>query len=394
MKITKAAILAGGRGERMIPITNLIPKPLIPIQGRPILAHQLDQLERLGVEEVYVLTGYLSEAIERFCSNFQSSMTIECIASVIEFSPAERLLASKEILGDDFLLIYCDNYILSDEVIHRVLESDSNLTFLVERRIKGNVTISSKGQAFYKSGLRVEESSWVELGNIGIHSQDFFTILEKENDLPKALEVFSNTYSCKYVELVGIFWSISNFDRFLKLQSNRKILILDRDGILVAKMPKREYVTSFSEYRPLIENWEGLRELSLSGFDFIVATNQPGVALGTVGVQFLHSLHQKIVSDLLEFGINVLAVYVCPHHWDAYCNCRKPNPGMLLSALSDFQLKANQTLYIGDDDRDLKAAEAAGMQGILIGLEHTHPVIFQSVSAAFMTITSLLLPVE
>ena len=159
MIFTKAAILAGGRGERMIPITNLIPKPLIPIQGRPILAHQLDQLERLGIKEVYVLTGYLSDAIERFCSNFSSSMTIECIPTDVEFSPAERLLASKEILGDDFLLIYCDNYILSDEVIHRVLESNSNLTFLVEKRKKGNVTISSNGQAFYKSGLRDEESS-------------------------------------------------------------------------------------------------------------------------------------------------------------------------------------------------------------------------------------------
>ena len=76
MKTYKAVILAGGRGERMIPITNLIPKPLIPIQGRPILAHQLDQLERLKFKEVYILTGYLSEAIESFCNSFLSSISI------------------------------------------------------------------------------------------------------------------------------------------------------------------------------------------------------------------------------------------------------------------------------------------------------------------------------
>ena len=106
MKTTKAVILAGGRGERMVPLTDLMPKALIPIQGRPILAHQLEQLERLEFKEVYILTGYLSEAIESFCNSFLSSISIKCIASEANLSPAGRLLASKEDIGIDFLLIY------------------------------------------------------------------------------------------------------------------------------------------------------------------------------------------------------------------------------------------------------------------------------------------------
>ena len=378
----------------MVPLTNLIPKALIPIQGRPILAHQLEQLERLEFKEVYILTGYLSEAIESFCNSFLSSISIKCIASDANLSPAGRLLASKEDIGIDFLLIYCDNYVLSDDAIRQILDVESDLTFLVERRVEGNVEILPGGRTLYNRGPRDKKNRWVELGNISVHSQDFFQILEEQNDLPNTLDKFSKTHSCGHVELVGDYWSISNFSRFLSLQSNRSILLLDRDGILLVPMPKREYVTNFLHYQPLIRNWIGLRDLSLAGFDFIVVTNQPGVATGAVSEEFLNRLHRKMVSDLMEFGINVLAVYVCPHHWEANCDCRKPNPGMLLSAISDFELDPNKTLYIGDDDRDLKAAEAAGIPGILIGQEHSHPTIFPDVTAALAAIKNILIRVD
>lgn len=394
MTTTKAVILAGGRGERMRPVTDFTPKPLIPIHGRPMLAHQLDQLKRLGITEVYILTGYLSEKVERFCSNFSSSILIKCVASDASWSPAERLLASKEIIGNNFLLIYCDNYILSDDIIRNVLGSSAELTFLVEERSVGNVAISSDGLVDYQSGPRNKANKWVELGNINICSKDFFDILEQQRDLPKTLDEFSKTHICEFVELIGKFWSISNFERFIKLQANRKTLLLDRDGVLISKMPRRQYVTNFSEYRPILENWKGLRELSISGIDFIVATNQPGVTTGAVDQKFLNQLHQKIVSDLLLLGINVLAVYVCPHHWDANCDCRKPKAGMLLSAISDFQLKLEETLYIGDEDRDREAAEAAGIPGILIGKEHSHSDYFPDIPAALMAIRSVLASVD
>lgn len=71
MRNRKAVILAGGRGERVRPITDFIPKALIPVNGIPILAQQLRQLERLGFDEVIVLTGYLSKSIESFVKNSQ-----------------------------------------------------------------------------------------------------------------------------------------------------------------------------------------------------------------------------------------------------------------------------------------------------------------------------------
>jgi D-glycero-D-manno-heptose 1,7-bisphosphate phosphatase len=145
-----------------------------------------------------------------------------------------------------------------------------------------------------------------------------------------------------------------------------------------------------SEYKPLWDNWNALKELSQLGCDFIVATNQPGVALGEVGPDFLLDLHQKIASDLIVEGVNILAFYVCAHHWNENCECRKPQPGMLISAMRDFRLDPDQTVYIGDSDKDLQAAQAAGMDGILIGQNHSNPHNYLNLGAAIPRIKGLL----
>ena len=390
MKTSKAVILAGGRGERMMPVTDIMPKPLIPIQGQPILGHQLWQLERLGIAEVFILTGYLATSVERFVRNFSTTMKITCIESESSDSPATRLIKSKNIIGNEFLLVYCDNYISSDLDIDRVLNSSHSLTFLIQSRSEGNIEIKANDLATYYTGSRTNKLKNVELGNINIRSKIFYEYLEKFQDLPKTLNEYSKKFECGYIKVTDSVWSISNFERFLALQEKRFILLLDRDGVLIEKMPKRKYVTNFREYQPLESNWQGLRELAEKGFDFIIATNQPGVALGEVDPLFLSKLHQRIVADLLEYGINILAVYVCPHHWDENCACRKPRPGLLLQAMSDFRLKNNLTLYIGDDDRDLAAAHSAKIPGILIGNDHNEKTFFPDISSAKGTILSLL----
>ena len=322
----KAVILAGGRGERIRPITDTLPKPLIPIKGKPIIAHQLKQLERIGVKEVIVLTGYLASSVKSYCDKFVSCLKITCIESDQEDSPAQRLLHSRSKIGDDFLLIYCDNYILADTDINAVLQSESGLTFLIEPRPEGNISINENGLSKYDAGKRKPENKYVELGNIRIQSEEFMEILKDTQDLPLTLQRFSLEQDCTAVEITAGFWSVSNLDRYLKLIKERKIILLDRDGVLLEKMPRREYVKNFEDYLPMNENWKGLRILGESGVDFVVATNQPGVATGEVSEAFLLRLHQKMVSEMLNLGINVLAVYVCKHHWNDNCDCRKPEP--------------------------------------------------------------------
>ena len=382
----KAVILAGGRGERVRPITDTLPKPLIPIEGKPIITHQLEQLERVGVKEVLVLTGYLASSVKSYCDKFVSRLKITCIESDPEDSPAQRLLHSRSKIGNDFLLIYCDNYILADADISAVLQSESRLTFLIEPRPEGNISINEYGLCKYYAGKRRPENKYVELGNIRIQSGKFMEILNESQDLPIALQRFSLEQDCTAVEITAGLWSVSNLGRYLKLIKGRRIILLDRDGVLLEKMPKREYVASFEDYRPMIENWNGLKKLGESGVDFVIATNQPGVATGEVSKNFLLRLHQRMVSEMLNIGINVLAVYACKHHWNDHCDCRKPAPGMLLSAISDFGIVKDQTLYIGDDDRDLLAAKAADIEGLLIGHDHSGNFQFPNIESALKSI--------
>jgi histidinol-phosphate phosphatase family protein len=368
---TKAVILAGGRGERVRPVTDILPKALIPINGKPFIRHQLEQLQRIGIKEVIVLTGYLASSIQSYCEQLEIDLEITCVESDPEDSPAQRLLKSRSLIGLDFLIIYCDNFIVADSDIEAVLQSKSELTFLIEPREEGNITIGDTGGYRYIAGPRKSSNKFVELGNILVRSRGFMDAIEEIQDLPLALEKYSLEKECLAIKTTSGFLSISNLDRYLSLIKDRKIVLLDRDGVLIEKMPTRKYVTSFEEYKPMIDNWDGLKILGETGVDFIIATNQPGVATGDVEDTFLSKLHQRLVSELLAFGVNVIAVYVCKHHWTDNCKCRKPEPGMLLKAISDFRINKEQTLYIGDDDRDLIAAKAANIEGILVGLDNS-----------------------
>jgi histidinol-phosphate phosphatase family protein len=384
----KAVILAGGRGERIRPISDTLPKALVPIDGKPIIAHQIEQLERVGVQEIFILTGYLAQSISSYCGKLQTNMKIHCIESSPGATPAQRILNSQIDIGDEFLLVYCDNFVLSDSDIESVLQNNAEITFLVQSREVGNIKLNSKQQAFYTSEERSSDYKAVELGNISVKTKRFMEVLEKTQDLPKTLEKLSNELVCSAIISHSPINSISNLKTYTSNLRRRRIVFLDRDGILVEKMPHREYLSNLKDYRPIYENWSTLKKVSNLGVDFLIATNQPGVATGEVSEEFLSSFHIRLVSDLLDFGINVLAVYACKHHWNENCNCRKPKPGMLLEAMEQFEISAESTLYIGDEVKDSIAASAAGIDYVTINNEVHDEFAFETIEKALPIIKS------
>jgi D-glycero-D-manno-heptose 1,7-bisphosphate phosphatase len=213
-------------------------------------------------------------------------------------------------------------------------------------------------------------------------------VLNKTQDLPQTLEKLSNELVCLAVISNSPVNSISNLKTYTSNLRRRRILLLDRDGILVEKMPYREYLSNLKDYRPIYENWSTLKKVSNLGVDFLIATNQPGVATGEVNEEFLSAFHIRLVSDLLDFGINVLAVYACKHHWNENCNCRKPKPGMLLEAMEQFEISAESTLYIGDEVKDSIAASAAGIDYVIINNKVHDEFAFETIEKALPIIKS------
>ena len=145
-----------------------------------------------------------------------------------------------------------------------------------------------------------------------------------------------------------------------------KILFLDRDGIINKSVGHRKYVTKFEEFDFVEENLVYLQKLSSLGFMLIILTNQPGASTGEVNKDFLSQLHEYLFMQFLERKINLLAIYVCQHHWDEECSCRKPKPGLIQAAIEDFGLHNQPLLFIGDHEKDNEAAEAIGIDGMVV----------------------------
>jgi histidinol-phosphate phosphatase family protein len=364
--VSTAVILAGGFGTRLAPVTNFKHKSLVSVGNIAILELQINQLLKLGISRVLILTGHLGNQIEKFVSTKFSEKNIIVLNSEPSYSTRERLLTFRSHIGDEFLLLYCDNYIDDQELIRNLIEIESPGVFLLNKRKVGNVEVVENSKIRIHDVIRSVQYSFVELGYAKIESSEFFEILSQSNSLTEGYDKFTHQNECKYLIQKKEYVSLSSIDNYKKLKTKYSTLLLDRDGIINYKMPDREYVSNYNEFKYIDSNIQALRKLALDGFKFIIITNQPGVALGSVSKTFLQELHEKIVYDLLLLGIDIIAIYSCIHHWNENCECRKPKPGMLLEAMKTFDLAASETCYIGDEEKDCLAAEAAGIEPVII----------------------------
>jgi len=362
--INTAFILAGGKGERMLPITELQPKALVPINGVPIIKLQVDQLIRNNITKIIILTGYLGEQIRQYVDSLNYGPIVSCIESNPELTPGERLIEGFKSVSDSYILLYCDNFIPNDNIIKQQLNTKNGVSIIIQKRDEGDIYINQDLSAVYDGKERKRSNPYVELGYLAVNSNEFNKQIRNCKDINTALEIFSKTNILKFNELIGDYYSLSNFTRYINQNLHGKIIIVDRDGIINTKMEKRKYLTSLEMLSYEDGNLEILSKLGKEGYSFIVATNQPGVAIGNVTESFLIGLHQKITNDLRLRGVNILSFYVCKHHWNDLCECRKPKPGMLNQAIKDFNLTRKCLIFIGDEKTDMQAAIAANIIGI------------------------------
>src|SRR6266487_1747231 len=152
----------------------------------------------------------------------------------------------------------------------------------------------------------------------------------------------------------------------------RKAVFLDRDGTLVHP---RHYPSSPEELQLYAGIGPGLRALQKVGFRLIVITNQAGIARGYFTADDLQRMHEHLTSELAQLGVQLDAIYFCPHHPDGAipelairCDCRKPQPGMLLRAAADLDLDLRASWFVGDILDDVEAGNRAGCRTILVDL--------------------------
>ncbi len=148
-----------------------------------------------------------------------------------------------------------------------------------------------------------------------------------------------------------------------------KILMIDRDGTINIRPPDGGYLTRWQDFVWLDDSVEAMAQLAKAGYRFVVISNQAGIGRGVVDRRTVDDINEKMVVGLQARGIDILDVYICPHHPDDRCDCRKPAPGMLFRAAREHSFQIARSVYIGDDPRDAVAAHNAGCPSVLIGPE-------------------------
>jgi D-glycero-D-manno-heptose 1,7-bisphosphate phosphatase len=146
----------------------------------------------------------------------------------------------------------------------------------------------------------------------------------------------------------------------------KKAVFLDRDGVISRKPPEGQYVARWEELQFLPGVPKAIILLTRAGYEVYVVTNQRGVAKGLLTQDDLESIHERMCQELADTGAVITRVYYCPHEKQPPCSCRKPAPGMLLTAAQSYDLDLALSWMIGDSDIDVEAGRNAGCNTVRI----------------------------
>lgn len=150
-----------------------------------------------------------------------------------------------------------------------------------------------------------------------------------------------------------------------------RALFLDRDGVVNVE---KNYLHKIEDFELMDGIIEVCRKYQDQGYLIIIVTNQSGISRGYYTEDDFAHLSRWMVEHFQTLGVTLTRIYHCPHHEsiDGICECRKPEPGMFLSAKREYKLDMEHSLMIGDNERDIEASLKAGVGiNILLSSEAT-----------------------
>ena len=147
-------------------------------------------------------------------------------------------------------------------------------------------------------------------------------------------------------------------------------VFLDRDGTINEEVG---YLNSLEKLNIFPNSFEAIRLINESEMLAVVITNQSGVARRYFSEDFVKAAHLRINEILQTKGAYIDRFYYCPHHptegeapYLQSCNCRKPEPGMLINASEELDIDLSRSYMVGDAAKDIEVANRSGVRGILV----------------------------
>ena len=373
-----AVILAGGRGTRLRPLTDSIPKPMVEFHGKPFLEFLIEMVRDQGIDRFMLLLGYLPEVVQDYFGDGRKwGVSIEYSVTAEEDETGRRLKLAQPRIDPTFLLMYCDNY--------WPLQLDSMSRQFVGGDAKAMVTVYRNADGYTRDNLRVDGDGYVieydkTRASPGLSGVDIGFILMNRSVVDMLPNENVSFEEVIYPQLVAQrqlrayvtdhrYYSVGSLERLPATEeflARRPAVLLDRDGVLNERPPQAEYVRTWSEWEWIPGARDALRLLKEAGYSVIIVSNQSGIARGKMTEAAVDEIHKRVTADVLDAGGQIDRIYYCPHGWDEGCECRKPKPGMLFKAQRDFSLDLSRTYFVGDDDRDHQAADAAGCRWAMV----------------------------
>ena len=393
----RAAIIAGGKGTRIAEYYPNIPKPMIPLNGKPLLQHQIEMLVNQGFREVTLIIGYKAEVIENyFGDGSKYGVIINYIKEDIPLDTGGALsLLPKEdtliLLGD----IYCNIDVGRFIDYHEKKSADITLFVHPNNHPHDSDIIVADDNGKVKAWVSKKDKNHDDLRNLvnaGIYIINGSVLpkgkairrnLNKEIIIPEIDKGKVYAYrSSEYVKDMGTIERLKQVENDIikgitsarSLKNKQKAIFLDRDGTINVY---DGLVTNPNQIKLIDGAAEAIRYINSSEYLAICVTNQPVIARGDVTFEQLDAIHARLDSLLGEQGAYLDNLLFCPHHPDKGfegerieykidCDCRKPKPGLLIRAAQLHNIDLSKSYMIGDTDRDIGAGQAAGCTSILV----------------------------
>ena len=144
---------------------------------------------------------------------------------------------------------------------------------------------------------------------------------------------------------------------------NDRAVFLDRDGVL---MRDAKFVDPVNQVEVINGAPQAMRSLQDAGFRLFVVTNQSGVGRGYFTREAVEEIHTLLNQHFSAAGVRIERYYVCPHHPEDNCDCRKPKPKFLLEAAREYGLDLSRCFMVGDRPSDIQCGRNAGTTTILV----------------------------
>lgn len=403
-KIDVAVIMAGGKGSRLRSITNdEIPKPMVPVDGKPLLEYQVEALKEYGIKKIVMIVGHLGEKImDHFKDGKDFGVDIDYIVEKDPLGTAGAFYYLKDKTdAKDFLLVFGDVFFDIDfDRMEDFHFKNAALTTLLAHP-NGHpydsdlIQTDDNGKVIgFDSKNNVRDYWYDNMVNAGMYviNRELLELVGEPVKIDFEKDILANQvknganiyayHSPEYVKDVGTVDRINATVEELKngliasknLKNRQRAIFLDRDGTMNVS---KGFISNADDLELILGTIEAIKAINKSGALAIVITNQPVIARGECSFEELHNIHNKLKTLLGEKGAFVDDIFYCPHHPDKGfegevpelkfdCECRKPKTGMIDEAVDKYNIDLSKSYMVGDSTMDLELARNAGVKSVLV----------------------------